>query len=62
MLAIHRAAREWLRLDSDCDKQREAIVKNTERKEAILKQWGDALTATIAEIRDKQEREKAEGV
>lgn len=62
MFAITKAAHEYLRLDKACDKSREDIVKNQQRKESIIQQWGDALTATIAEIKEKQARKAAEGV
>ena len=61
MLAIIKAAREYLRLDKANDGHLAAIEKNESTKEAILKQWGDALTATIHEIREKEARKTAEG-
>ena len=56
MLAIIKAAREYLNLDKANDKHQDDIVKNQIRKEEIVRQWGDALTATIAEIKDKRRR------
>lgn len=60
MLAIIKAAREYLNLDKANDKHQDDIVKNQIRKEEIVRQWGDALTATIAEIKDKQARKESE--
>lgn len=53
VLAIVKAAREYIKLDADDQKHMAAVTANQERKQKLVQQWGDALTATIAEIKAK---------
>lgn len=59
-LAIVKAARRFLALGKQNDVHLSHIEKNEQEKETILKSWGDALTATIAEIKEKQDQAKSE--
>jgi hypothetical protein len=58
-LAIVKAARDYLRLDRKNTEMLNAINANENEKERIQKQWGDALMATITEIREVEKRKQA---
>ena len=61
MLAIVKAAREYIKLGREKDQLALTIQRHTERQDALLKQWGEPLTATVGEMRETEKRRHAEG-
>ena len=56
MLAIVKAARTWIRLDRQKAECLATLEAATKAQDGLVHDWGDALAATIAEIKqDKKE-------
>ena len=59
MLMICKAARDYIKMEAEKNAHVEALGAITERQEKLVQLWGDALTATINEIKAQKQ---AEGV
>lgn len=52
-LAIVKAAHEWIKLENHRVKYLAKIESDAAKQRDIVSQWGDALSATINEIKAK---------